>query len=84
MKLYLVAIYDTRAQEFAPPMAQHTMGTAERTFSDIANDPQSPVNKHPDDYQLHHIGYYDTTTGQIEGRPPELLCTARQFIQEKL
>lgn len=83
MKLFMVCIYDKRAQEFAPPMCQHTLGTAERTFTDLANDPQSPVNKHPEDYELWHVGHYDTEEGKVEHAEHRIICTAHQVMALK-
>lgn len=84
MNLYMVSIYDKRAQEFAPPMCQHTLGTAERTFQDIACNPESPVNKHPEDYELHHVGMYDTETGAMEAVKPVRIVSALQLVPTKM
>lgn len=83
MKLYLVALHDTRAEEFSPPMCTHTLGTAERLLTDIANNPESPVHKHPEDYQLLHVGYFDTATGEVEATHPRMICTASQVTAQK-
>lgn len=85
MRLYMCSIFDRRAEEYSPPMCQHTLGTAERTFHDITNNPESPVNKHPEDYQLHHVGYFDTDTGEIttEKELPRLIIHASELVALK-
>lgn len=83
MRLYMVSIYDKRAQEFGPPMCQHTLGTAERMFQDVVNDPQSPVSKHPEDYALFQIGEFESATGMSKATEPNLLCNAIQLLQNK-
>lgn len=85
MRLYMVSIFDKRAKEYGPPMCQHTLGTAERMFQDTVNDPQSPIKKHPEDYELYHIGFYETNTGGLEisdELEPRLICTATQLVQQ--
>lgn len=37
-----------------------------RTFTDIASDPQSSINKHPADYELIELGELNETNNAIE------------------
>lgn len=83
MRLTLVSIWDKRMEEYSPPMCQHTLGTAERMFGDMCNDPNSPMNKHPEDYELHHLGTFDTEHGSFETKEPERLLSAQQVITTK-
>lgn len=83
MKLVLVAIWDRRMEEYSPPMCQHTLGTAERMFGDMCNQADSPMNKHPEDYELHHLGHFDSAEGSFETKEPERLLTAQQVVATK-
>lgn len=57
------AVYDSKAQMFHAPFFVHAPGIALRSFSDIANDPNSMIGKHPADFHLSQIGEYDEAKG---------------------
>ena len=59
MNTQIFSIYDTKAKVYGTPFFQSNIGVALRSFSDLANDPQSSINKHPEDYFLFHLGNYD-------------------------
>lgn len=59
------SIYDSKAQCFNVPFFQPTVPSAVRMFSDLANDPQSMVFKHPGDFVLYEIGEYDDSVGKL-------------------
>nr|AVQ10159.1 nonstructural protein [Gokushovirinae environmental samples] len=85
MKLYLIAVYDKRAQEYTPPQGYSTLGVAERGFTDAVNNPESHLNKHPEDYNMQLLGEYDSQTGVLtpgkEG--PKHLMDAIQVLQPR-
>lgn len=59
------SIYDSKALVFNPPFFALTVPAALRMFSDLANDKQSTVYKHPGDYVLYGIGEYDDSNGSL-------------------
>lgn len=59
MKLQVISVYDAKSKAYSPPMTFVALGTATRSFEDEVNNPQSPYNKHPEDYTLFHLGEYD-------------------------
>lgn len=61
----LVALYDRATEAYAPIMTVHTRGEAIRSFKNECNNPQSPINQHPSDYELWQLGEYDDQTGMI-------------------
>lgn len=85
MKMFLVAIFDKRAREYSPPQSYVTLGVAERALTDAVNSPDSHLNKHPEDYSMHVIGEYESTTGITTARPggPEPLIDAIQLLNDK-
>ena len=65
MKLQVIAIYDSKAKCYSAPMTFVALGTATRAFEDEVNNPQSPYNKHPEDYTLFHLGEFDDQSAQF-------------------
>lgn len=65
MKIQIVAIRDTQHNGYSQPAYVPTLGIAIRSFADEVNNPQSPMNKHPRDYDLYHLGEWDDETGQF-------------------
>lgn len=85
MKLYLIAIYDKRAQEYSPPQGYPQLGVAERAFTDAVNSPDSHLNKHPEDYSMQLIGEYESETARItpSAEGPKHLMDAHQVLQPR-
>lgn len=59
MQLKAYSIYDNKALIYHAPFFTHTDGAAVRMFSDLANDPNTSVGRHPSDYSLWCIGIFD-------------------------
>lgn len=75
MKVF--SIQDTKAEGFNTPFFQATFGLAERAFKEAANDPQSQIHKHKEDFRLYHVGEWNHQTGEIiPVVPPVLICDA--------
>ncbi len=62
----MFSIYDQKAQAYNAPFCFAAAGQAIRAFADLADDPQSNIFKHPEDYTLYEIGVYDDATGEVE------------------
>lgn len=85
MKLFLVAIYDKRAAEYSPPQVYITLGVAERAFQDGINTKGSQLNNHPSDFNLQHIGQYDSETAIVSDQGhPQIIAEANALIEQKL
>lgn len=66
MILKAFSILDTKANIFNTPFLMRSTGEAVRAFSDLCNDPQSAINKHPDDYRLFYCGDFDQDHGTFD------------------
>ena len=64
-KLKVFCVYDSKVQAFMQPFFLRSNGEAIRSFADIANDPQSNVCRHPEDFSLMLLGEYDDETGSF-------------------
>lgn len=81
MKLLMFSIRDIKADSFATPFFFATQGQALRAFGDLANDKQSTVGQHPEDYVLFHCGTFHIDTGDFEALPhPAHLATGSDFV----
>jgi len=77
MKQKIFTIYDKKAEAYNTPWFQQTHGLAERIFRDESNNPESSINKHPEDYTLYYLGEYDQNTGEMEiPHPPKPVMEA--------
>jgi len=84
--LIAVAVRDSAAGAFNRPFFVPAAGMALRSFEDETNraDPQNPMNAHPDDFELHHIGFFEEETGSLTALPnPVLLARAKDVIKPK-
>jgi len=79
------SIYDTKAQAYLPPFFMPTIGLGVRAFGDVLRDANSPLAKHPRDYELYKIGEFDDSTGHISQGAivaPLLLVTGAQALED--
>lgn len=84
MKTKVFSIYDSKAQMFNLPFFMVTTPAALRSFSDLVNDPQTMINKHPGDFVLYEIGEYDDSTAKMENyKEHHHLGIASQFKEDK-
>lgn len=62
----LYQIYDTNAEQaLGTIMAVNRDGPAIRTFFDVLGNSETELAKHPNDFELRHIGIQDLDTGAI-------------------
>jgi len=71
MVLQLFSVYDSALGAYGRPFSSPSKGTGIRSFTDEVNHvaPENPLNRHPDDYKLFHLGSFNDKTGIIS--PPE-------------
>lgn len=72
----LVTLYDRATEAYAPIMTVHTRGEAIRSFRQAVNDPQTPINSNPTDYELYVVGTFNDQTGEITPCDPEMIARA--------
>lgn len=82
MYLRMYAVYDLKAVAFLQPFFSNSNGSAIRAFEDVVNDGQSPIAKHPGDYQLFELAGFDDNTGSLVPlSPTKLLCSGSDFVK---
>lgn len=84
MKLVVVSIKDAALGAYSRPAFVPTVGAAQRSFMDEINNPQSEAAKHPKDYDLYLLGYFDDVTGQFSNEEsPKILLRGFNCVEKK-
>lgn len=81
MKWLMYAIWDRKALTYSMPYSFRAPGEAIRAFADEANNPQSRLCKHAEDFDLVKIGVYCDETADYEVVRPEALGNLGQWRQ---
>lgn len=59
MIVKVFCVYDSKAEAYMSPFFMHSRGQALRAFGDTAQDSESQIGKHPEDFTLFELGEYD-------------------------
>lgn len=83
MILKAFSVRDSKSESFLPPFFANSVGSAVRSFGDAANEKSSMLYKHPGDYQLYELGYFDDNDGVLTALiPMKLLGCAADFVSD--
>lgn len=83
MQLKLYAVRDIKVGAFQQPLTARTHGEAERSFQTMVNTPNTPFNLYPADFEIFHIGDYDSNTGRLSPLDsPTQICNAVTLVQK--
>lgn len=82
----VLAIRDSAVGAFQAPFVHVALGAAVRAFGDAVKNPESGMDKHPEDYELYHLADFDEVTGLfIAGEQPVCIARGKDYIsKEKL
>lgn len=75
MELQIFAIRDRQLNAYMQPFFAPTPGAASRSFRDLVNEKGHELNKHPEDYELWHLGAFndqDASFKNGEGFPRQI------------
>jgi hypothetical protein len=82
----LYSTYDRASERFGPPFLAPHSGVAIRGFTDAVTNPErnSDISNHPDDFDLFHVGDFDSSTGIIVPLDkPVLVVQGKQVAIQK-
>lgn len=83
MQHEVFTVYDQKAEAYLPPFYFTTIGQALRAFADTVNDPTHAFFKHPEDYTLFHLGYYDDGNAKFDPLvTPSSMGTALEHLSK--
>lgn len=79
MILNLYCIRDRATDSYGNPMFLVAHGQAIRSFTDEVNrqDKDNQLFQHPEDFDLYHLGTYDTSSGLFNSKPPEMISIGK-------
>lgn len=81
----IFCVYDSKALCYGVPFFLPSVGAAVRAFSDLANDRNTTVNRHPGDFVLYNVGSFDDSSGIFVGCQPMVsLGVASDFVVKNL
>lgn len=63
----MFAIYDNKTEAFNAPFFAPTDGAATRMIQDALADPNTQLARHPQDFNLFHVGEFRHHSGQVFG-----------------
>ncbi|QCQ85112.1 nonstructural protein [Blackfly microvirus SF02] len=79
----IFSVWDSKSKTFSQPFYAMTVGVATRNFTDLVNDPQTQVNKYPDDFTLFELGEFEDSTGKISSENgPQSVINAMAVLRE--
>lgn len=74
MRMVMACIRDAAAEAWHTPLFFMSKGQAVRSFADAVNDGKSDFWKHPEDFALFQLGWFDQGSGAVE------LCFAPESL----
>lgn len=66
MLLNAYTVYDNKTLTYSPPFFQAAHGAATRMFSDLVQDTNTTIGRHPSDYSLFCVAKFDDQTGFLQ------------------
>lgn len=82
MLLIACAVRDAAVDAYMRPFFVPTVGMAVRSFQDEVKNPDSPMAKHPGDYELFQLGVFDEESGKFENAvAPRSLARASDYVK---
>ena len=82
MEMRIYTVRDSKAQGYLQPFFMPNVSVAIRALKDCLADSGHQFAKHPEDYDLYCIGFFDDLTGIIEAEPPVHVVAVRDLYKE--
>jgi len=81
MKLLAFSVRDEKSEAFGHPFFTSAIGVASRMFGEWANNKDSMVGRHPEDFKLYHIGYFTDNDAHFSvNEIPQLIGAATDYV----
>lgn len=81
--MQLFAIRDNKVEAYNSPFTAANYQVAIRMVTDTASDTNTMFNRHPEDFEIYHIGEFDEKTGIVESCPHVQIGKIIDFIWEE-
>lgn len=83
MNLQIFAIRDRQLNAYMQPFFAPSAGAAIRSFRDLVNEAGHQLNKHPEDYELWHLGAWDDANAKFQQEEIIQIALAVNLIEAK-
>nr|AVQ10242.1 DNA binding protein VP5 [Gokushovirinae environmental samples] len=70
MRINAYSVFDRKTLAYHMPFYAPTDGAAVRTLADATADPNTSLGRHPNDYVLFEVGYFDDAAGALVATSP--------------
>lgn len=82
MQMFVMAVSDRAVGEFMNPFFAPSRAAGQRAFTDEVNRAGSPMNAHPEDYELHCLGQFDSASGAfLVAKETELVVRGKDVLK---
>lgn len=82
MRMYAVAVRDLAIQSYQNPFFVPHSAAAVRAFKDeVVKKDGNPLAAHPEDYELHLLGEFDTESGSFSASGIQVLIRGKDCAQ---
>lgn len=61
----IFAVYDAKVGVYGQMFVARTREEGQRIFGDVVNDPNTVINRHPEDFHLFEIATFDDANGTV-------------------
>ena len=80
------SIKDAKANVFSAPFFSINDKTAQRSFEQAQNDPNTTINKNPEDFSLYRLAQFNDQSGELttEKQPYYLSTATTPPVEEKV
>lgn len=78
----MYAVFDVKSDTFGVPFCSPNDGMAKRSFMDIANNPDTLVGRHPEDFKLVRIGLFNDESGEVQAVQFASLGFGTEFVRK--
>lgn len=70
----LYCVLDIKSERYFPPYVVINDAVADRRFSELLADRESVLAKHPEDYRLYAVGFFDDVKGECIPFEKGIVC----------
>lgn len=77
------AIRDLKAEAYLQPFFSSNDSTALRSFAEACNKSDTPFSKHPADFAIFHVGYFNDENGEMGMAKLRNMGLASDFLESK-
>lgn len=78
---FIFSVRDRAIDAFMQPFFAPATGAATRSFVDEVNRADSPMNQHPEDYDLYLLGTFDDSTGEFSTHAPRMVAIGKDSVR---